>query len=83
MSSTKTGLAALNDILFEQLERLQNQDISQEELETEIKRANATKSITKQILDGQKLAFKIMEHRDEYGYNRKNDEMPKMLEVLD
>lgn len=81
MSETKTGIVALNEMLFQQLEKLQNDDLTAEELDAEIKRADAVKDISSQILEGQKLAFKIMEHRDEYGYNRNTDNMPKMLEV--
>lgn len=81
MSDTKTGIVALNEMLFMQLERLQNEDLTAEELESEIKKADAVKDISAQILEGQKLAFKIMEHMDEYGYNRKDNDMPKMLEV--
>lgn len=80
MSDTKTGIVALNEMLFQQLEKLQNDDLTAEELETEIKRADAVKGISTQILEGQKLAFNLMKHRDEYGY-KKDDFVPKMLEV--
>lgn len=81
MSETKTGLSALNEMLFEQLERLQNDDMSEDEFEKEIKRARSMKDISNQILEAQNLAFRVMKYADEYGYDKNDHEMTKMLGV--
>lgn len=75
----KNGIQDLNNYLFEQLERLQD-DLTDEELEKELKRASGVSNIATKILETETLAFKVMQHQDEYGYNRTTD-VPKMLEV--
>ena len=60
----RTKLIDLNDILFEQLDRLSNDDLKGEALEEEINRAKAVVSVTSKvienatlILDAHKVAF--------------------------
>lgn len=47
---TKNRLADLNDHLFAQLERLGNEDLTAEQIETEVKRGNAVVAVADQIL---------------------------------
>lgn len=53
----KNKLEDLNDHLFAQLERLQDEDLKPELLATEIQRARATANIARQIVDGARLSL--------------------------
>lgn len=69
----------LNNVLFEQLERLQEAE-SNEELETELKRANAVTGVSSQIVKNAALMLDAEKIRLEYGYDRKGWHMPELLE---
>jgi hypothetical protein len=53
----KNRLLDLNDHLFEQLERLNDDDLEGEKLGQEMKRAASMANVAKQIIDGGRLAF--------------------------
>lgn len=82
MSGTKNTLSDLNNHLFEQLERLNDDELDPEQLEKEIKRSESMTKIAEQIIKNGELAFKTMAHMDEYGYD-KGAAVPRMLEVRD
>ena len=82
MSNTKNTLQDLNNHLFEQLERLNDDELDGENLERELKRSEGMTRIAGQIIKNGELAFKTMAHMDEYGYN-KGAAVPRMLEVRD
>lgn len=63
-------LESLNGFLFEQMERL-NGDLSVEQIETEVKRADAVTKVAKSIIDNANLALNAQKHFDEYGVERK------------
>lgn len=71
----KTTSNDLNELLFEQLERITNDDLSEEELEKEIKRSESVQKIAKTIIDNGNLALQAKKHLDEYG-NGDNIELP-------
>lgn len=79
--TTKTTLNDLNEYLFQELDRLTNDDLSAEELDKEIKRSDALQKVAKTIIDNGTLALQAKKHLDEYG---KGDrvELP-MLGVTD
>lgn len=62
-------LEALNGFLFEQMERL-NGELKNEEIEVEIKRADAIAKVAKTIIDNASLALNAQKHYDEYGIER-------------
>ena len=64
----KNTLTDLNNYLFEQIERLQDDSLDQEALEREINRSEAITKVAKTIIDNGELAFKAKKHMDEYGY---------------
>lgn len=75
----KNTLSDLNNHLFEQLERLNDDDLKGEAFETEIKRSEKMAKLAQQIIKNGELAYKVMAHRDEYGYGKKT--VPDMLEA--
>lgn len=77
----KNTLQDLNNHLFEQLERLNDEDLTDEQLDRELKRADGMTKIATQIIENGELAFKTMVHMDEYGYNNGHQQIPVMLEA--
>lgn len=67
MKGTRTTLNDLNEYLFQELERLTNDDLSEEELDKEIKRSDALQKIAKTVIDNGTLALQAKRHLDEYG----------------
>ena len=65
----KNTLQDLNNHLFEQLERLNDEELTGEALEQELKRADGMTKIAAQIIENGELAFKTMAHMDKYDHN--------------
>ena len=65
----KNSLTDLNNYLFESLERINDDSLSDEELEREIKRSEATTAVAKTIIDNAEVQLKALKYADEYGYN--------------
>ena len=63
----KNKLIDLNDHLFEQLERLNDEDLKGEELETEMNRAKAIAGIAQTIINNGDLMLKAHKQYEEYG----------------
>lgn len=74
----KSTLSDLNDHLFEQLERLNDDDLTQEQLEMELRRAEGMTKLADKIIANGELAFKAMKHMGEYDGQ---EDVPPMLEV--
>lgn len=75
---TQNTLGDLNNHLFEQLERLNDESLSLEELEKEIKRTDAMTDVATQIIGN---ANTILKAKVAYEDNiAAKAEMPKMLE---
>ena len=66
--------------LFAQLEKLGDEDLNGEQMDAEIRRAEAMAKIGEQIIKTGELQLKAMIHMDEYGYERAKA-VPEMLEV--
>lgn len=80
----KNTLTDLNNYLFEQLERLNDDDLTDEKLEQELKKTDMLVKISEKIIQNGELAFKTMKHMDDYGYGMdKNHRIPAMLEAKD
>lgn len=78
----KNTLGDLNNHLFAQLEKLTDEDLIGDELDSEIRRAESISKVSEQIIKTGELQFKAMVHMDEYGYERIKA-VPEMLEVRD
>lgn len=67
MGTTKTTLNDLNEYLFQELDRLTNEDLSEEELDKEIKRSEALQKVAKTVIENGALALQAKKYVDEYG----------------
>ena len=77
----KNSLVDLNEYLFEQLDRLTNDDLTGEELETELKRAKAVTTVASNIINSTAVILDAQKHKDEYyGSNAKKD-VPGILKI--
>jgi predicted homoserine dehydrogenase-like protein len=66
----RNKLTDLNDHLFEQLERLNNDDLKGPELEEEIKRAKAMSQVATQIVNGAKTIVDAMRIANSEGMDK-------------
>ena len=73
----KNTLVDLNNHLFEQLERLNDDDLTDKELEKEIRRAKSMASIAQAIVANAGLGIKAERLRVEH---RNSVNLPEMLE---
>jgi hypothetical protein len=76
----KNTLSDLNNYLFEQLERLNDDSLSEDELEREMKKTDAVVKVSEKIIETGELAFRTMQHMDQYGYGS-DRVIPAMLEM--
>ena len=74
----KNTLGDLNGYLFEQLERLNDEELDEDMLKTELRRSKAVAEVAKQIIENGKLvldAQKFVDKRD-----GADNVLPKLLE---
>lgn len=75
----KNTLNDLNNFLFAQLERLDNEELSKEELTLEIDRSTAISKVASQVIQNSNTVLKAMQFADERrDIDRK---IPKLLGV--
>lgn len=77
---TKNKLVDLNNHLFEELERLNDEELKGEALQEERERAKTMATVAQTIINNGELALKAQKHFDEYG---KADHIPDMLQIGD
>lgn len=65
----KNSLQDLNNYLFESLECINDDDLTDEELEKEIKRSEAVTKVASTIINNAEVQLKALQYADEYGYN--------------
>lgn len=80
MKGPRNTLGDLNNHLFAQLEKMDDDELAGEQLDNEIRRTEAMAKISEQIIKNGELQFRAMKHMDEYGYERQKA-IPDMLEV--
>jgi predicted Zn-dependent protease len=67
------SLADLNAILFTQIQKIQDEDATDEELEKEIKKSEAITKLSSQVLNSANIALQAQKQFDEYGTGRTVD----------
>lgn len=75
----KNTLMDLNNILFEQLERLNDDSLVDDELEIQLKKTDQIVKVSEKIISNGELAFKAIQHKDKY-YGTGGKSLPPMLE---
>ena len=79
MSRIKNSLTDLNNLLFEQIERLNDEDLTEDQLNMELRRAEGMSKIAGQIIQTGDLAYRTMSTMAEYGLLDKRESVPEML----
>ena len=74
----KNTLGDLNNHLFMQLERLNDEDLKGDKLTEEIERSKAVTNVAKEIISNAHIVLQSQKLQIEYAHTKK--EMPKMLE---
>lgn len=74
----KNTLNDLNNYLFAQMERLNEEDLSAEKLETEVKRTKAMVSVASAIVGNANLALQAIKTKD--SLQGADVKLPEMLE---
>ena len=79
----RNTLTDLNNHLFMQLERLNEEELSGEKLQEEIARARAISNLAAQIINNGSLVLRAQEFMQEYGLleNGKAKKFPPMLQA--
>jgi hypothetical protein len=75
----KNQLIDLNNHLFAQMERLGDEELSNDELTNEIKRSKAMTGISNQIVNNASLALEAKKFQAEWSGTR-NEDLPAMIE---
>lgn len=73
-------LTDLNNYLFEQLERLNDDELLEQNFEKEIARSKAITNVSSQIINNAKLSLDAKKYVDEFG---NNEVVPTMLQIED
>lgn len=81
----KNTLNDLNNALFEALERIQDCDLNEEQLDMEIKRSQAVTKVAEVIVRNGELGLKAMQHMNDMGYGQGRDQrylapVPQLLD---
>jgi len=77
----KNTLTDLNNYLFETLERLMDDDLTEEQIQKEIMRSQAVTAVAETIIRNGELALKTIKHLNEYGIATPKEKLPPMLEA--
>lgn len=75
----KNSLSDLNNHLFAQLERLSNEDLTEFDLEEEIKRARVVSLVGETIINNAKLIYETSKSLENKELNK--DKIPDVLRV--
>ena len=72
----KANLMDLNNVLFEQIERLNDDDLVGEELENELKKSKAIGGIASTIVQNSSLILRAVRYEEE---SRADPQLPKLF----
>lgn len=77
----KNTITDLNNYLFEQLERLNDDSLSKDELDRQLRKTDSIVKVADKIIQNGELAFRTMQHMDQYGYGSAAKQVPQMLDT--
>ena len=77
----KNKLSDLNNHLFEQLERLNDDELMEESLEKGISRSKALTTVAQQIINNGNLMLNAQKHKDDFYGTRRDGEVPEFLKL--
>lgn len=78
----RNTLTDLNNYLFESLERLTDDSLTEEQLQKEITRSEAVTAVAETIIHNGELSLKALRHVEEYGSGVDGRrKLPPMLEA--
>lgn len=75
----RNKLTDMHNILMEQLERLNDEDLSDYELQTEIKRSKAMADVSAQIIDNARVHIEAAQFQADY--NKETPALPEMIGI--
>lgn len=75
----KNNLMDLNNHLFEQVERLNDDSLTDDQLEKEMNRGKAMSDVSKNIIENAKLMLEAAKLKTEY--SRSDEFIPKVLQI--
>lgn len=75
----KNTLLELNNILFEQIERLNDDELTDKQLELQLKKTDSIVKVSEKIIANGELAFRAVQHKDRY-YGTGRKQLPPMLD---
>lgn len=75
----RNKLVDLNNHLFEQIERLNDDELTGEDLDREIKRSEALTKVAQTIINNGALAISVQKHR--YTYGTSTTQLPEFLQL--
>ena len=78
----KNKLSDLNNYLFEQIERINDDSLSSQELETQLKKAEAITNISKTIIKNQEIQLKAAIKLADCGYLKSDQTKFLLSEVI-
>lgn len=77
--AVQNKLVDLNNHLFEALERLNDDELTDDKLKQEIERSKAITGVANSIISNANLALKVEEFREEYGTVKEPAKLPQFL----
>lgn len=75
----KNTLTDLNNYLFESLERINDDDLTKEELQIELERSKQVVNVSKTVVENARLMLDATKHADEYAYEKRGKKMPLLI----
>lgn len=78
----KNSLKDLNDYLFEQMERLNDDSLTEEQLDREIRKTDSIVQVSETIIANSELMYKAMKHLDDYGYRSEEGTSMPLIDMV-
>lgn len=77
----RNTLNDLNNHLFEQIERISDDELTEEQFEREVQRSRTISSLAKGVVNNARVMLDAQKHRDEYYGSSTREEIPEILKI--